>query len=226
MRRRFAFAVGAALATWYPWWVAVADARTHEQVLARLRTRHGPRLRADARARGIAYPPERLALVGLKAERVLEAWASAGQEWRRLRTYPVLAASGGPGPKRREGDLQVPEGVYRLTHFNPNSSYHLSIRVDYPNEDDRLAAAAEGRVDLGGDIYIHGRAVSIGCLAIGDEGIEELYLLLSDVGLARARLVLAPEAVPVARPGDPSWLQSLYERLRRELVAVRGLRAP
>jgi murein L,D-transpeptidase YafK len=222
-RRAFVTA-GLAIALWHPLGVSVAAARTHEQVLAELRPRCAPRLAADARAGGVAYPPARLVLVGLKQERLLEAWAPARDGWRRLRAYPVLAASGGPGPKRREGDLQVPEGVYRLTTFNPNSSYHLSIRVDYPNDDDRRAAASEGRADLGGDIYIHGRSVSIGCLAIGDEGIEELYVLLADVGLARTRLVLAPSAAPVPRPGDPSWVRSLYSRVRRELAAVRGAR--
>jgi hypothetical protein len=214
----------ARLGPWYPLWVSADGARTLEQVLADLRPRWAPGLEADARAAGVAYPPRQIVLVGLKAERQLEAWVPAGGAWHRLRSYAVLAASGGPGPKRREGDLQVPEGVYRLTTFNPNSSYHLSVRVDYPNQDDRRAAASEGRSNLGGDIYIHGRAVSIGCLAIGDEGIEELYVLLSDVGLARARLLLAPSSTPAARPDDPPWVRSLYARLQRELAAVRGRR--
>jgi len=213
---------GAGRRLWYPLWVSVVGARTHDQVLAELRPRYAPRLREQARAGGVAYPPARLALVGLKQERRLEAWLPAGDGWRLLRSYAVLAASGGPGPKRREGDLQVPEGIYRLTTFNPNSSYHLSVRVDYPNDDDRREAEAERRSSLGGDIYIHGRAVSIGCLAIGDEGIEELYVLLSDVGLPRVKLVLAPSAAPEPSAGDAPWVGTLYARLRRELAAVRG----
>jgi murein L,D-transpeptidase YafK len=138
-----------------------------------------------------------------------------------LRSYPVLAASGTAGPKRREGDLQVPEGIYRLTTFNPNSSYHLSVRVDYPNADDRAAARAENRTALGGDIYIHGKAVSIGCLALGDAAIEELYVLLADVGLPQATLILAPRAEPTAEPGAPAWITDLYKHLRRELHSVR-----
>jgi hypothetical protein len=236
--RRTALAFGAGLAAalvvaeldargigrglWYPLWVSAADARTHDQVLSRLRPQYAPRLQEAARAGGLAYPPPRLTLVGLKRERRLEAWAPAGGSWRLLRSYAVLAASGSPGPKRREGDLQVPEGVYRLTTFNPNSSYHLSVRVDYPNGDDRRAAEAEGRSHLGGDIYIHGRSVSIGCLAIGDEGIEELYVLLSDVGLPHVKVVLAPSAAPEPAAGDAPWVGALYARLRRELAAVRG----
>jgi hypothetical protein len=213
---------GAGRSLWYPYWVSVVGARTHTEVLADLRPRLQPGLSAAAAEQGVAYPPRRLTLVGLKAERRLEVWADGGGGWKLLRSYPVLAASGGPGPKRREGDMQVPEGVYSLTTFNPNSSYHLSVRVDYPNADDRAAARVEGRSRLGGDIYIHGKAVSIGCLAIGDAGIEELYVLLADVGLAHVRAILAPEAEPKAAADDPRWVADLYERLRRELLTVRG----
>jgi hypothetical protein len=212
--------------TWYLFGVAKAEARTHEDVLRRLRPTRGPALREAAEAAGIAYPPGQLSLVGLKSERVLEVWALGPQGWRRLRAYPILAASGGPGPKLRQGDMQVPEGIYRLTTFNPTSSYHLSLRVDYPNADDRAAARRDGRarqgVDLGGDIYVHGRSVSIGCIAIGDAGIEELYLLLAEVGLRSVRLLLAPSADPRPQPGAPDWVPDLYARLRRELLAVRG----
>ncbi len=217
---------GSGDAPWYSCGVATAEARTHEDVLRRLRPTRGPALREAAAAVGLTYPPERLSLVGLKSERLLEVWAQGGHGWRRLRSYPILAASGGLGPKLRQGDLQVPEGIYRLTNFNPNSSYHLSVRVDYPNADDRAAARRDGRarggIDLGGDIYIHGRSVSIGCIAIGDAGIEELYVLLADVGLRRVRVLLAPSVDPWPQPGDPDWVLARYEQLRRELAAVRG----
>src|SRR5687767_309615 len=144
------------------------NART-TSVLANIGPRWRPMLQKRAAAVGVAYPPPALTLVGYKHERVLEVWARRGDGWALYRSYPVLAASGGPGPKLREGDRQVPEGVYRLTHLNPASSYHLSIRIDYPNEADRARAAEEGRSNVGGDIYVHGKAVSIGCLAIGDE---------------------------------------------------------
>jgi hypothetical protein len=214
------------LVPWYSWGVARAGARTHETVLRQLRPERQPALRQAAEAVGLGYPPRQLSLVGLKSERVLEIWAKGEPGWRRLRAYPILAASGGLGPKLRQGDMQVPEGVYRLTTFNPSSSYHLSLRVDYPNADDRAAARQDGRArrgtDLGGDIYIHGRSVSIGCIAIGDPAIEELYVLLADVGLAHVRVLLAPSADPRPQPGAPDWLPALYARLRRELLAVRS----
>jgi hypothetical protein len=213
---------GAGRRLWYPYWVATAGGRTHEQVLADLRPRLRPGLQATAAAEVVAYPPAELVLVGLKHERVLEAWAASPRGFRRLRAYPVQAASGGPGPKLREGDLQVPEGFYRLTLFNPNSSYHLSVRVDYPNAEDRRVARAEKRERLGGDIYIHGKAASIGCLALGDAAIEELYVLLADVGLKHARVVLAPSADPRPAADAPAWLVERYTRLRAELGRVRA----
>jgi len=213
---------GAGRRFWHPYLLALTGPRTHEQVLRNIGPTRRPKLEESARELGVAYPPPRLTLVGLKQEKVLEVWASVGNGWKRLRSYAVLAASGTSGPKLREGDLQVPEGLYRLTTFNPNSSYHLSVRVDYPNADDRTVARAENRRNLGGDIYIHGKAVSIGCLALGDPAIEELYVLLADVGLTRAKLILSPSASPRAGPNQPAWIADRYERLRRELQAVRG----
>jgi murein L,D-transpeptidase YafK len=116
---------------------------------------------------------------GFKESGELEVWAADDDgPMRLLKTFPILAQPGNPGPKHREGDLQVPEGVYRIAVFNPESRFHLSLGLNYPNEADR------SRVDSrkpGGDIYIHGSAVSIGCLAMGDEAIEQIFLLAYDV---------------------------------------------
>ena len=93
-------------------------------------------------------------------------------------TYPVLCASGRLGPKRREGDEQVPEGFYTVDRFNPRSLFHLSLGLDYPNAaDQRLTTDPE---HPGTDIFIHGNAQSIGCLAMGDAAAEELYLAAWD----------------------------------------------
>lgn len=133
-------------------------------------------------AAGVAYPPEELYLRAFKHERELEVWAGArGQPLTRVKTYPFCAASGELGPKRREGDLQVPEGFYTLDLFNPLSTFHLSMRVSYPNESDRIL----GKRPLGGAIMVHGNCVSIGCIAIEDDPIEELYVMTLD---ARAKM--------------------------------------
>ncbi|MEM7394767.1 MAG: hypothetical protein AAF492_20740, partial [Verrucomicrobiota bacterium] len=101
---------------------------------------------------GVDWPPKRVALLGFKFEQLLEVYADGHY----LRAYPVLAASGAPGPKLKEGDQQVPEGIYAIDFLNPNSRYHLSMRVNSPNAFDRKMAEAEGRTGLGGDIMIHG----------------------------------------------------------------------
>jgi murein L,D-transpeptidase YafK len=146
---------------------------------------------------GLTYPPRELFLRGLKAEALLEAWARNGNgPFRLVASWPVLAASGGPGPKRIQGDRQVPEGVYRVVARNPKSNFHLSLGLDYPNASDLVRSDKE---KPGGEIYLHGNAVSIGCMAIGDERVEELYLLAEDV---RERTI-AVHIFPTHMKGQP-----------------------
>jgi murein L,D-transpeptidase YafK len=203
-----------------------AEARTVAGVVRDLgpaaRARLAPRFRAAA----VAYPPRAVTLLVLKEERVLELWAEDGAAPRLVHRYPVLAASGGPGPKLRQGDLQVPEGVYRVLWLNPNSSYHLSMKLDYPNAFDRERARRDGRTNLGGDIFVHGREVSIGCVALGDPAIEELFVLAADVGVARVKTVIAPRDLRVASARDPeiasAWAPELYRLVRREMARLRA----
>jgi hypothetical protein len=111
----------------------------------------------------VTYPPSRITLIVLKQERELQLYAAgADGHYGLIRSYPILAASGKLGPKLRKGDLQVPEGPYRIESLNPNSRFHLALRVNYPNAFDRAQAQTDGRTNLGGDIMIHGNAVSIG----------------------------------------------------------------
>ncbi len=119
--------------------------------------------------------PSVVLLRAFKEEREIELWVGrSNAPLMLLKTYPICAASGVLGPKRKEGDMQVPEGLYRLTELNPRSSYHLSLKVDYPNASDALRSH---RAQPGGLIYLHGHCASIGCIAIEDEAIEEVYLL-------------------------------------------------
>jgi hypothetical protein len=198
--------------------------RTVEDVVAKMGPAAEARLQPHFTAARAAYPPPRIALVVLKEEKRLELWAEAAGRWVLLHAYPVLAASGGPGPKRREGDRQVPEGLYAIESLNPNSGYHLSMKLDYPNAFDRRWADADGRDNPGGDIFIHGKAVSIGCVAVGDEAIEELFCLVQRVGVENVRVLIAPREMrgraPVAGlPVDPPWVSELYATLARELRA-------
>lgn len=100
--------------------------------------------------------------------------------------------SGGLGPKRREGDRQVPEGLYVIDRFNPDSAYHLSLGIDYPNASDRVRSDPK---NPGSDIFIHGSDVSIGCLAMTDPVIEEVYAMAvraREAGQRRIRVDIFP----------------------------------
>lgn len=171
----------------------------------------------------VAYPPETIILVGLKQERILEVWVSArNQPYQYLRAYPILGASGSSGPKLRQGDGQVPEGLYRIESLNPNSMFHLSLRVNYPNGFDRQKGAADGRTDLGGDIMIHGNTCSIGCLAMGDEAIEELFVLAAETGYRNVSVILSPVDFRnheswQPNPGAPEWTDELYKTIMNAL---------
>jgi murein L,D-transpeptidase YafK len=126
--------------------------------------------------KGFSYPPKRVFIRVFKKEQVLELWIADKDRdsFQLLKTYNVCASSGTLGPKRREGDRQVPEGFYHIERFNPKSNYYLSLGINYPNQSDRILGGA-GR--LGGDIFIHGDCVTIGCVPVTDEGIKEIYLL-------------------------------------------------
>jgi len=111
-----------------------------------------------------------------KLEGLIEVWAKNKNEkkYLLLKSFPICAKSGELGPKRKQGDGQVPEGFYEIAAFQPQSNYHLALKVGYPNKSDRLKATS---TDPGGDIMIHGNCVTIGCIPIQDEPIEELYIL-------------------------------------------------
>ncbi|MBL7647811.1 MAG: L,D-transpeptidase family protein [Candidatus Hydrogenedentes bacterium] len=182
------------------------------------------RMRPAFEAAGVAYPPNAVVLVAYKDVHTLTLHgADASGVQRVIATYPVLGLSGELGPKLREGDRQVPEGVYRIEGVNPNSNYHVSLRLNYPNNFDLQKAAADGRRDAGSDIYIHGGTASVGCLAMGDTAIEELFILALDCGIEKFRVIIAPCDLRLNQPqvaGAPAWLPELYRQLQ---AAMKGL---
>lgn len=125
----------------------------------------------------MSFPPEMLFLRAFKQEKVLEVWAAESGPYQLIKTYEICMIPGKLGPKIRQGDKQVPEGIYFIDTLNPNSDFHLSMRVNYPNEADLIRSAAEK--DPGGDIYIHGDCYSVGCLPMQDEPIEEIFWLVT-----------------------------------------------
>jgi len=127
---------------------------------------------------GLPYPADELFIRTFKREGELEIWARMKTEpFRKIATYGITADSGGSGPKRREGDQQVPEGFYEVDRFNPKSNFHLSLGLNYPNASDRILSDRERP---GTDIFIHGNAMSIGCMPLGDDRMEEVYLMALD----------------------------------------------
>jgi L,D-transpeptidase catalytic domain len=202
--------------------------RTIEGVIRVLGPHVERRLRPAFERAGISWPPEQLTLLALKEEKRLEIYAADDSHGPRfVLSYPILAASGIVGPKLREGDKQVPEGFYRIELLNPNSRYHLSLRVNYPNAADIEQAGRDGRdlSMLGGDIMIHGGAESVGCIAIGDPGIEELFIMVARTGLDTVRLIIAPRDLRQQRmhtaPEDgPLWTRELHDQLRRQIARL------
>lgn len=171
----------------------------------------------------VAYPPKDIALLAFKQERKVELWAkSEDTSWRFIHSYPLTAISGRLGPKLKERDGQIPEGIYRLTSFNPFSSMHLSMMIDYPNHFDRLQASKDGRKQLGNNIFLHGKSLSVGCLAIGDKAIDQLFLLTRRVGLNHAKVIIAPNDLRHEKPAtatfaQPRWLPELYKQITNAL---------
>lgn len=127
----------------------------------------------------LEYPPERVLIVAYKLEQQLQLWAKSKNqaEFLLAKKYAFTNFCGKLGPKRKQGDLQIPEGFYHITRFNPFSQFHLSLRINYPNASDRILS---DKTRPGGDILIHGEAVTIGCIPIGNESIEEVYLICLD----------------------------------------------
>jgi murein L,D-transpeptidase YafK len=175
--------------------------------------------------RGISYPPEGITLAAFKEEEIIELWAETEDGPVYIKTYEFCAASGEPGPKLCRGDCQVPEGVYGVAYLNPNSRFHLSLLLDYPNKFDKERGRADGRSDLGSAICIHGGCASIGCIALGDEAIEEIFLVANEVGARNCKTIIAPydfrtQGLPARyTKAAPKWLPELYEIIHTELAA-------
>jgi murein L,D-transpeptidase YafK len=133
-------------------------------------------LRKQFEAKGLKWPAKYIYMRSFKYEKELEVWVKNDirDTFQVFKVYKICHTSGKMGPKRKQGDMQVPEGFYYISEFNPNSNYHLALGLDYPNISDRLKS---GSSDPGGDIYIHGSCVSVGCIPILDNQIEEVYML-------------------------------------------------
>lgn len=181
------------------------------------------RLKSLFETHKISYPPGAMTWVALKEEKQLLLFTKdRSGAFKQILSYPIIGTSGVAGPKLKEGDKQVPEGFYKIASFRPNLVAHIGMEVNYPNASDRAHAQAEKRRNLGCDILIHGSKWSTGCLAMGNEPIEEMFVLAHDVGAKNISLIFAPcnlvhALPPVDFKKQPAWLRDLYRQLRTEL---------
>jgi murein L,D-transpeptidase YafK len=133
-------------------------------------------LKEELEAAGFNLTNFNMLIVSTKQERNFHIYLKKKGEkkYQLFKTYEFCYLSGILGPKRKEGDLQVPEGFYYVNWFNPNSDYHLSFKINYPNASDKILS---DKKTPGGEIFIHGKCVSIGCIPLTDDYINEVYIL-------------------------------------------------
>ncbi|NOT51069.1 MAG: L,D-transpeptidase family protein [Chitinophagaceae bacterium] len=124
----------------------------------------------------LQWPAKYIYIRSFKYDSQLEVWVKneIGASFQLFKTYKVCALAGTLGPKRMEGDYQVPEGFYYISEFNPRSNYYLSLGINYPNLSDRVLSDS---LRPGSEIFIHGSCVTVGCIPITDQQIDELYIL-------------------------------------------------
>ena len=168
--------------------------------------------------------PKEIILVAFKEERILQVYAKDYNGIKKIKEYPFTAYSGKLGPKLKEGDRQIPEGVYKVEYLNPNSSYYLSIKVSYPNAFDKLKTELTRVPDMGGDIFIHGKSATIGCIPIGDEAIEEVFLLTQKAINNNIKVIISPRDFRVnsnyPKIEGIDWENELYEIINNELKTL------
>ena len=172
------------------------------------------RWRSRFRSADVIWPPSNVTLVADKSKELLHVYSNESL----VCTLPVVKMSGRLGPKLKEGDRQVPEGVYEIQSLNPNSAYHVSLRLNYPNAGDVAAGCT------GSDIMIHGKNKSVGCLAMGDEAAEDLFYLAFQVGLSNVTVLLCPvDFRDIQYPAQTPVAETKYAVLRERLSALESV---
>jgi len=138
--------------------------------------RKGDTLQKQFEAKGLQWPAKNVYIRSFKYDGQMEVWVrnDKRESFKLFKTYRVCALAGTLGPKRMQGDYQVPEGFYYINEFNPNSNYYLSLGLNYPNVSDKILSDV---YKPGGDIYIHGSCVTTGCIPVTDQQIDEIYLI-------------------------------------------------
>jgi murein L,D-transpeptidase YafK len=159
--------------------IATDNFKTQQLKYERVRTAYDEKSEAVfvlLKAKNLESGKLRLFLRVFKKEQKLEIWAKneGDKTFQILKIYDIVSPTGNLGPKRKQGDMQTPEGFYFIDRFNPVSNFHLSLGINYPNESDKILGE---KGNLGGDIFIHGSNVTVGCMPMTDDKIKEIYIL-------------------------------------------------
>ncbi len=202
-------------------WAAVHQTMQNPRI-TEVRERVSPGLKEQLAMDGFALGNPAFIRI-MKEERELELWLKPkdSPEYKLWKQWPIAAMSGALGPKQKVGDLQAPEGFYGTNAglLNPASKYHLSFNIGYPNEYDR----AHGRT--GDFLMVHGNKVSLGCFAMTDPVIEEIYLIVESAIHAGQKEVpvhvfpfrMTEERMTQAQEKDSEWLD-FWKDLRKGWV--------
>jgi murein L,D-transpeptidase YafK len=153
----------------------LTEQKKHERVRTAIKEKQGL-IQKELKDHLISIDNLKLLIIAYKDNDLVDIYAKTVKlgTYKKIRSYEVCSRSGQLGPKRQQGDGQVPEGFYHIDRFNPSSSFYLSLGLNYPNLADKRKSKAR---DLGEDIFIHGSCVTIGCLPMTDNFIKEIYLL-------------------------------------------------
>jgi murein L,D-transpeptidase YafK len=151
--------------------------RSNTKVANALKTKEDT-LKKQFEKANLQWPAKQVYIRSFKYDSQLEVWVrnTNKEPYKLFKTYKVCALSGAMGPKRIEGDYQVPEGFYCVNEFRPGSTYHLALGINYPNASDLLLSDS---AKPGSEIYIHGSCTTVGCIPIQNDPIEELYIITS-----------------------------------------------
>lgn len=196
--------------------------KTVLSIVDKIETEVLARLQSNFAAAGYTYFPKEVIMAAFKEEQKLLIFAKDQEGIKFIKQYPFTAYSGQLGPKLKEGDRQIPEGIYQVEYLNPNSSYYLSIKIDYPNAFDKAKTTFSNIAEMGGDIFIHGKSATIGCIPIGDLAIEEVFVLTQKS--VHQKIIISPldfrKTDTYPKIAGIEWETELYELIKKELIAL------
>lgn len=199
------------------------EKQTIESVVEKYISKVKASLKNDFEKNNLSLDDFEMGILAFKKEQLLEIYVRKNEteNWKLLKKYNFTAFSGEIGPKLNNGDNQIPEGIYQMEYLNPNSRFHLSIKVSYPNSFDLEKAKLDKRTDLGGDIMIHGKSATIGCIPVGDKNIEEIFILATKAKNKKFPIIIAPHDFRTNKTFPEivgiSWDNELYKKISDEL---------